>query len=361
MIYRAYSGGKEIKDFYVGRKETKEIWGGDTLLWEKEREDYGEFQFEYEYKIVIYIRGANIRIDWGDGTEEQCNWMSENLTQPARHKGKENRLYIAKITGNIKYLGFNTEANGGTTASVEYGYRNLTRVLTRFPKTMKDVESFYYLFNYCEKLYDYPDDLFLNTPKLKEIRLGFRRTKITKISHDLFKYTENLEDVSSCFDSTLITEIPRGFLKNKPRLSSVDGCFNATKIKAVPNDLFESCGNITSYNGLFSACKDLTRVEDGFGAKNNGTIINAQSMFYECTNLEYVPSDLLNSANPYEKGGNFSYIFRLCKNLQNAPKLYERFPGLEDMGQRTLYAYYMCEKLPWYDEIPRKWVDEYVS
>lgn len=34
-IYRAYCGDKEITDFYIGGKQTKQIWGGNTLLWEK--------------------------------------------------------------------------------------------------------------------------------------------------------------------------------------------------------------------------------------------------------------------------------------------------------------------------------------
>lgn len=34
-IYRAYANGKEITDFPINGVETKEIWGGDTLLWKK--------------------------------------------------------------------------------------------------------------------------------------------------------------------------------------------------------------------------------------------------------------------------------------------------------------------------------------
>ena len=37
--YKALSGGKEIDSFYSGGKEIQEIWGGDTLLWQKEKKD----------------------------------------------------------------------------------------------------------------------------------------------------------------------------------------------------------------------------------------------------------------------------------------------------------------------------------
>lgn len=35
MIYRAFANGEEITGFPINGVETKEIWGGDTLLWKK--------------------------------------------------------------------------------------------------------------------------------------------------------------------------------------------------------------------------------------------------------------------------------------------------------------------------------------
>lgn len=35
MIYRAFANGEEITGFPINGAETKEIWGGDTLLWKK--------------------------------------------------------------------------------------------------------------------------------------------------------------------------------------------------------------------------------------------------------------------------------------------------------------------------------------
>lgn len=39
MIYRAYANGEEITGFPINGVETKEIWGGDTLLWKKSEDE----------------------------------------------------------------------------------------------------------------------------------------------------------------------------------------------------------------------------------------------------------------------------------------------------------------------------------
>lgn len=49
--YRAYADGKEITDFYIGGRETKQIWGGDTLLWEKSGEPP-------KYSLPVIVSGC---------------------------------------------------------------------------------------------------------------------------------------------------------------------------------------------------------------------------------------------------------------------------------------------------------------
>lgn len=48
MQYRAYAGGKEIRDFYIGGKQVNEIWGGNTLLWNRER-----VTFRYAVRFIL--------------------------------------------------------------------------------------------------------------------------------------------------------------------------------------------------------------------------------------------------------------------------------------------------------------------
>lgn len=44
-IYRAYANGEEITDFPVNGVNTKEIWGGDTLLWKKRETTDNNFTY----------------------------------------------------------------------------------------------------------------------------------------------------------------------------------------------------------------------------------------------------------------------------------------------------------------------------
>lgn len=61
MIYRAYANGEEIKDFHIGGKQTKEIWGGDVLLWKK-NEEKRIYEFSYDYTSLNYNTEHRVRI-----------------------------------------------------------------------------------------------------------------------------------------------------------------------------------------------------------------------------------------------------------------------------------------------------------
>lgn len=99
-IYRAFVNGKEITRHHVNGKEISKVWGGNTLLWEKQSEVYGNSynyiisSFQYfvpvsswyecsrEYALpfnnVIRLSGNNIEIGFY-GEEEKTYVNNENL------------------------------------------------------------------------------------------------------------------------------------------------------------------------------------------------------------------------------------------------------------------------------------------
>lgn len=99
-IYRAYANREEITGFPINGVETQEIWGGDTLLWKKQEESYGNnynyiaSAFQYfvpvsswyectrEYALpfnnVIRLTRNNIEIGFY-GEEERIYQNNENL------------------------------------------------------------------------------------------------------------------------------------------------------------------------------------------------------------------------------------------------------------------------------------------
>ena len=64
-IYHAYANGKEITDFYIGGKSVNQVWGGHTLLWERNKGE--EFKFTWSGNLAIMIWG-DVKVSTGDGT-----------------------------------------------------------------------------------------------------------------------------------------------------------------------------------------------------------------------------------------------------------------------------------------------------
>lgn len=98
-IFKAFVYGKEIK-FHVGGKEASQVWGGDTLLWEKQTKSYGDsynyivssfqhfvpvsswYECSREYALpfnnAIRLNRSNIEIGFY-GEEEWTSQNNENL------------------------------------------------------------------------------------------------------------------------------------------------------------------------------------------------------------------------------------------------------------------------------------------
>lgn len=69
-IYRAYANGKEITDFPINGVETKEIWGGDTLLWKK-KED------ERTFSVTLYCTYPTSAFNTASGLD--TDFMSDKV------------------------------------------------------------------------------------------------------------------------------------------------------------------------------------------------------------------------------------------------------------------------------------------
>lgn len=92
MNYRAFVGGREIADVIIGGKETKEIWAGNTLLWEREK---------LQYAIGLMLKEIiNPRWNGVEAIDEVGFCLEPGLLRATIEKfaycimEKENRTYI---------------------------------------------------------------------------------------------------------------------------------------------------------------------------------------------------------------------------------------------------------------------------
>lgn len=70
MKYRAFANGKEINNFYLGGQETSQIWGGNTLLWEKCKTN----MYTYTYSWNSTYPSSN-KVGPGIKTEYMDEWV----------------------------------------------------------------------------------------------------------------------------------------------------------------------------------------------------------------------------------------------------------------------------------------------
>lgn len=349
MIYRAYAGGKEINDFYTGGKETKEIWGGDTLLWRKGEENFSGFRVRVRTKVNSYGR-AFFEFGATEGTftvqiEGEEKIIYENCKEnyylqiPSTANYSPNIYIDRTITfkGDLKKLNALHGDNG-----------RILQILDPFPVGLKaaNAKTFFYeqrLLEYiCPKVFKniaeemnketYYANYFLYTESLKNIPA------------DLFAGLSITGNIDNMFQYSGIEEIPEGLLAGfnpKGTIGVFENCKNLKKIpehlfssflqceqfrytfsgceslEYIPEHIFENCSNVQSFENVFRGCKALTHIPQKLFINNTmaSDFVNA---FCDCESLLSIPGKLFSYSNaPRIK---VAHIWNGCKNITEVPE-----------------------------------------
>lgn len=390
-IYRAYCGDKEITDFYIGGKQTKQIWGGNTLLWEKTN-SAGDFVFTWTGQFAVWIVGDCV-INTGIGSDIEVN--GERQIQQKSDAG----IHTAVIKGDLKNFSFwfSTEYN-------VFVYCNVISVLTPFPKSMSAIKKFLNpLFNNQKNLQSFPDNLLSNLSELENVNNMFASSNIEAIPEMIFSKNVKIKFFQNCFaNCEKLTSIPSGLFRNNVNAQYFKECFTGCiKIQSIPSGLFTNNVNALNFDGCFSQCEILSHIPNGlfkglskaasFSKCFRWFFINQYTgvpikpvvkrtippdLFQGCTSAqdfsecfmcnfgaEVIPENLFASC---PNANDFSYCFGLYSrndfddadakalgHLLSAPKLWEQYPNM--VGGQTMGCYRGQGKLPYYDTIPPIW------
>ncbi|MGN0464894.1 MAG: hypothetical protein ACI4F9_00925 [Lachnospiraceae bacterium] len=185
---RLFFNGKDHKDIYFQGHYHKAMYLGSELVWEK-KDDYEGFEFivdsEINGKVVFYASGS-ISIDWGDGTSSK--YYYNDLNTPISHEYVEGLEECkVRIIGNLTGLKI-----------ISLGA--LTKILTPFPKSMRNATDFSRCFYQCVLLTGIPENLFANCPNATDFSRCFEDCwSLASIPENLFANCPNATDFSRCF------------------------------------------------------------------------------------------------------------------------------------------------------------------
>lgn len=324
---------------------------------------------------VIYSKCASsdplwCEIDWGDGTVDYCDNISEHLENDVfsydrvngynctrKHSYAEIGEYYITIKGNIPYISFgcNQYYNGTN----YYNYIDSPNI-----KLLEVV-------NWGELgLYDITD-LFYNFYGTRNGNKLIHKYKMSKhISQNSFKNIISAERAFAYLDmdeDEFSHEIMFDFVKTFPNLLNANYMLGETKISYIPEKFCYNHKNILNCGNMFSDCP-ITRIES-FAFANCDNLSNVNSLTYSSnTPLITIVKDSVfeNDINLLDIFGTFNYvgggsafkltyldeniglktvgnnIYKNCQRLRQANEPFYQQAGLVTVGESLFEG---CEDL----------------
>jgi hypothetical protein len=341
-IVKLNSDHKDISNNGVGHFQ---LWHNGELLWQKisgssepEQRDYwsikvkdqmidqyGNARTENNGNIALNFSFARdesgsripIRIDWGDGTQEEFLEIARFEHQYPTNDGTE---YEVKVYGTL----------GNFNASITYNgvYSScITEIITPLP--------------YIENV---------NSYGVLQINNFFSSSKsLTKICDNIFvNYRDFNGEVNAvgAFEGTNIEYVPDLIFSGLYKVDIAGVFQNCKNLK----NISASCLLGTDYsraNQLFYGCSSLKSIPSTLFVDGFEEVENFDECFYECTSLVSVPETLFDGAT---NGNSFVRTFYGDSSIESkVPALWER-TGAVGTG-----CYYLCGKAENYSEIPLSW------
>ena len=334
---RMYFRFGDHKDIYYRGHYHKAMYVGATCVWYKIEDDYWSIKvkdqmidqyggiYETGGRIALNLGFAKdengnrlpIRIDWGDGTQEEFWEMARFEHQYPTNDGTE---YKVKIYGKIG--GFRALANYVGIAS-----SCVTEILTPIP--------------YIENIGSY------GTLQISTFFTGAK--SLTKICNNIFvNYMDFDGEINAigAFAGTNIEYVPDLIFSGLYKVDIAGAFENCKNLK----NISASCllgADYSRADGLFSGCSSLESIPSTLFVDGFEEVENFDKCFYECTSLVSVPETLFDSAT---NGNSFVRTFYGDSSIESkVPALWER-TGAVGTG-----CYYLCGKAENYSEIPISW------
>ena len=196
------------------------------------------------------------------------------------------------------------------------------------------------MFQNCAALTTLPDGLFAGNPKvttysnalenctaLESVGLLFGKSTASAKCDRLFAGATALKSVpagifdgltgATAFNNTFsecsaLETIPAGLFAKNVNATTVAQCFlNCTRLTMVPSRLFEANTKTKTLTEMFSGCSGIESIAPDAFTGLNGTSLNFQKAFLNCTSLREIPDGLLKTTQI----STYTSLFADCTGL----------------------------------------------
>ena len=202
----------------------------------------------------------------------------------------------------------NLFANNVNATDFSYCFSNtdITEIPAQLFVNNVNAKNFSKCFERCTLVTEIPENLFANNVNATNFSSCFSNTAITEIPAQLFANNVNATDFSYCFALCHnLTEIPATLLSTNIQVRNANGMFQyCENIIAIPVNLFKNNTKVQNINNIFSNCSNITEIPEDF--LSGLTLLNDISNAFYRTNITEIPATLLDSCESIK---NFSYAF----------------------------------------------------
>jgi len=225
-------------------------------------------------KLSTIDRPCNIRVDWGDGTEEIVH--SSYYLQHTYARNRLQKEYSIRLEGNCDALTFNNP---------DYKLISINGVLPYIDPSVWNLS----LFLNCKDLIHVGSSIFNdNTDKLSIARMFSGCGSLEGVSDDIFKPLINITSGYGVFNKTSIKEVGNIF-KYNTKLEILQHAFSLNpNLKRIPLNMFNHLTNLQNIESIFEGCAGIHRI--GLPFMRNTKLINAKKAFHNIPNLDPDPN-----------------------------------------------------------------------
>lgn len=201
-------------------------------------------------------------------------------------------------------------------------------------------------FEYCYNLKVVPEKLFDQCYKATDFsKAFFCCNSLAEIPAGLFKNCRLVTSYDNAFTNTKITYVPDIFRASKP-CSFYETFSYCNELEEISMTIFEECTDKTMLSCTFYSCDKLSYVKDDCTA---GNIDDISYCFADCRSLIKVPADIFIN-NPILDA---SSVFRNCTMLSYAPPMWEYLDNLKLKHESAFSG--TSENISNYLDIPTEW------
>ena len=264
-------------------------------------------------KEKLFIRLSNFKfkrhntniekceVDWGDGQKQKGEIGSGNAIAREYLPGTYTLKFYGYVENNI---------NGGTVSTYIHDELGIwTRTWRENPAISFDIIQF----GRAPLQGFHGTKNILDIPKKSKEYLNFSEGKFVTLPNNLLKKYKGYETPKFINCKELQT-IPNDLFSNAPQINNFERAFkDCIKLQFIPEKLFEKNKNATNFYGAFSKCKSLHSIPEKLFENKTNPSFSASYAFFECTGLNYIPTNIFNGiANEGTVGA-----FYKCINASN--------------------------------------------